>query len=189
MTEAQKPAASLDQTANDRFLQAKERRERNEKAKASRQPGDRQQDERERVADLGGPKLKLSVRGEIPGYTMYWENDEDGKIEDLLVDGFDFVSPGEVARASDVVADMDLSERISRYVGRREDGSPLRAYLMKCPNELWKAREARSQRQASEWDNQVHGKMNADSSEGRYSPKGVSTTFATNTSMKEALNG
>lgn len=136
---------------------------------------------REREPDLGGQKLRLSVTGEIPGHTMYWANDEDGKIEELLFEGFDFVEPGEVRRASDLVADMDLTNRVSRYVGRREDGSPLRAYLLKCPQDIWNARQEAGQRQANDWDEQIRsGKMKADAREGQYQPKGTESFLKTN---------
>jgi hypothetical protein len=179
MSEANQTPKSdaLEATANDRFALAKQRRvaaiaqrdsERNTKGA-----------QRERAPDLGGHRLKLAVSGSIDGHHLYWENDEDGKIEDLLFQGFDFVAPGEVNRASDLVADMDLANRISRYVGRREDGSPLRAYLLKCPNEIWNARKAADQQQANEWDEQIRsGRMKPQ--DGQYTPKGVSSYLETN---------
>ena len=165
-----------DQTADDRFTRAKQQRE-----AAIQRDADRQKSGavRERAPDLGGPQLKLSVIGEVPGHHMYWENDEDGKIEQLLYEGFDFVSQDEVQRGSDLVADMDLTNRISRYVGRHQDGSPLRAYLMKCPNELWEQRQARTQRTVNDWDEQIrNGRMKPQ--EGQYTPKGYTNKFETN---------
>lgn len=177
MTDTSK-SDTLEATANDRFAQAKARREASQAI--AKRDSDRQGAKREREPDLGGQRLKLSVSGEITGHHMYWENDEDGKIEQLLFEGFDFVAPGEVHRASDLVADMDLANRISRYVGRREDGSPLRAYLLKCPNEIWEARKAREQSQANEWDEQIrNGRMKPQSST-EYVPQGYSSSLQTN---------
>jgi hypothetical protein len=169
-------AALADKTADDRFTRAKQARDIAIKRDAERQSAGAV---RERAPDLGGPQLKLTVHGTIPGYHMYWENDEDGKIEQLLFDGFDFVTPDEVRRGSDLVADMDLTNRISRYVGRHQDGSPLRAYLMKCPDEIWEARQAGAQRQVNDWDEQIrNGRMKAQ--EGQYVPKGTTSKLETN---------
>lgn len=165
-----------DASAEDRFTRAKQSRE-----AAIARDNERQKSGavRERTPDLGGQQLKLSVIGEVPGHHMYWENDEDGKIEQLLFEGFDFVSPDEVRRGSDLVADMDLTNRISRYVGRHQDGSPLRAYLMKCQNELWDARQLRGQRQVNDWDEQIrNGRMKA--GDGQYVPKGTTSKLETN---------
>jgi hypothetical protein len=169
-------SALADATAPDRFTRAKQSREAAIARDAERQKNGAV---RERTPDLGGPQLKLSVIGEVPGHHMYWENDEDGKIEQLLYEGFDFVSPDEVRRGSDLVADMDLTNRISRYVGRHQDGSPLRAYLMKCPDEIWEQRQTRSQRQVNDWDEQIrNGRMKPQ--EGQYLPKGVTSKLETN---------
>lgn len=168
-------AAVADSTSNDRFLQAKRARE----AALAARAGQREEMPRERVPDLGGQRLKLSVQGEIPGHHLYWENDEDGRIEQLLFDGFDFVQPGEVNRASDLVADMDLANRISRYVGRREDGSPLRAYLMKCPQDIWDARQANGLDLANERDRHIRNER-MKPQEHQYVPKGYESSLKTN---------
>ena len=177
MTQDNLPPKS-DATANDRFAIAKQRREiavaQRDAARATKGA------QRERQPDLGGQQLKLSVRGEIPGYHMYWENDEDGKIEQLLFDGFDFVAPGEVQRASDLVVDMDLANRISRYVGRQQDGSPLRAYLLKCPNDIWEARQANTQIQVNEWDKQIRDGRMKPQDKTQYTPEGLESKLETN---------
>ena len=170
-----------DATANDRFAVAKQRREtaiaQRDSARAAKGA------QRERAPDLGGQQLKLSVRGEVPGHHLYWENDEDGKIEQLLFDGFDFVAPGEVQRASDLVVDMDLANRVSRYVGRQQDGSPLRAYLMKCPNEIWEERQTRSQHQVNEWDEQIRQGRMKPQDNNQYVPKGYESRLETNSKV------
>ena len=178
-TAAASAAPKSDATANDRFAQARQRRE---AAISVRNSNDRSRQGavRERTPDLGGPQLKLSVRGEVPGHHLYWENDEDGKIEQLLFDGFDFVTPDEVQRASDLVADMDLANRISRYVGRQQDGSPLRAYLLKCPQQLWDDRKAASQKQVDEWDQQIRNGRMKPQDNSQYTPVGTTNRLETN---------
>lgn len=138
----------------------------------------RKEGSRERPADLGGARLKLGVRGTIPGYHMYWENDDDGAIETLLYAGFEFVAPEEVQMTSAFVSDSDLGHRISRFVGKKEDGSPLRAYLLKCPDEIWAEREESRYEQANIWDADIKaGRVQHD--EGRYMPKGVGINLNT----------
>lgn len=121
----------------------------------ARRQSDRPEAKRERPANFGGPRLKLSVIGEIPGYHLYWENDENGAIEQLLYEGFSFVEPKEVRMQSHIVADADVADRVSRYVGQKADGSPLRAYLMKCPDEIWAERESSRLAQADAWDTAI----------------------------------
>lgn len=121
----------------------------------TRRASDRNEAPRERPANFGGPRLKLSVMGEIPGFHLYWANDEAGEIEQLLYEGFAFVEPSEVRMQSHIVADADVAHRISRYVGRKDDGSPLRAYLLKCPDEIWAERERGRLEQADIWDSAI----------------------------------
>lgn len=174
-----KPKTS-EATAEDRFAQAKAARA----AAIAIRDKDRTGAEREREPDLGGPRLKLSVGGTIPGHHLYWENDEDGKIEQLLFDGFDFVATGEVRRSSDLVADLDLTDRISRYVGRREDGTALRAYLMKCPDEIWKQRKAREQLQVNQWEKQIREGRMKPSDRTQYVPEGYESKLESNAAVR-----
>lgn len=127
---------------------------------------------RERPKNFGGPRLKLDVIGEIPGYHLYWENDENGQIEQLLHEGFELVTPAEVKMQSHIVADADLSDRVSRYVGQKADGSPLRAFLMKCHDDLWKERESYRYQDADAKDRQIR-EGTVQHGEGRYKPKGA----------------
>ena len=127
---------------------------------------------------FGGPRLKLSVVGSIPGYHLYWENDDEGAIEQLLYEGFEFVEPNEVSMASHIVADADTANRVSRYVGKKADGSPMRAFLLKCLDEVWADRENDRHAQADAWDNTIReGQVQPDS--GRYMPKGVNIDLNT----------
>jgi len=110
--------------------------------------------ERERENDLGGLTLQLHVRGEIPGHKLSWVNDEDGGIETKLELGFDFVTQDELnAKQAKIVPDEEITNVISRFVkGTRSDGQALRAYLLKCPDELWAEIESRRYRAADKWD-------------------------------------
>jgi hypothetical protein len=153
-------------------------REERQVTQAVRRESDRTVAPRERPKNLGGPRLKLGVIGEIPGFHLYWENDDEGAIEQLLYEGFEFVRPEEVRMQSHIVADKDVADRVSRYVGKKADGSPLRAYLMKCPDEIWGDREADRYERANAWDSAIkQGKVQH--GDGRYKPKGVDISLDT----------
>lgn len=148
-------------------------------ARASRAASQRSDAPRERENDMGGLRLKLHVMGKIDGYHLYWENDQDSAIEQLLYDGFEFASPEEVAMQRAVVSDGDVSHRVSKYVGVKADNTPLRAYLMKCKDEIWAEREAARYRQADAWDSAIRQSQKAPQGDGQYVPKGVTNSLNT----------
>lgn len=126
-----------------------------------RQESQREGAERQRPDQFGGVRLQMSVNGDIPGYHLYWENDENGAIEQLLGEGFDFVTQDELntRKPSAIVEDVDISSVVSRFVkGQKVDGSPLRAYLMKCTDEVWRDREQQRYDQADAWDSDIRQK-------------------------------
>jgi hypothetical protein len=140
-------------------------------APTSRRQSERTEAPRQRDSNFGGPRLKLSVAGRIDGFHLYWENDDDGAIEQLLTEGFSFADPKEVKMQSHIVADADVASRVSRFVGKKADGSPLRAFLLKCPDEVWSDREAHRLEQADAWDTAIKaGKIQPD--QNRYVPNG-----------------
>jgi hypothetical protein len=126
----------------------------------------------------------LNVPLQIPGYQLQWTNDEDGGIEALLSEGFEFVTREEVGiqdiHRSAVVEGKDVDNRFSKYVGARRDGSALMAYLLKCPDELWKEREAIKQRQADNWDDAIRGGLPNKVEAGHsYDPVGYASELKT----------
>lgn len=161
-------SAPADTEAGNRFQAALSARRESQRPSATR----------ERTATLGGPRMKMSVIGEIPGYHMYWENDDEGAIEQLLYEGFEFVQPAEVGMASHIVADADTAARVSRYVGVKADKSPMRAYLLKIPDEIWAERQAARNLQADEWDNAIRNAQ-VEPDTGRYLPKGATISLDT----------
>lgn len=150
--------------------------------KMVRSEDDRTQSPRTRPAYTGGPRLKLNVFGRIEGYHLYWANDEDAAIEQLLQDGFEFATAEETkmqkANREVVVADKDVDSRVSKYVGVRADGSPLRAYLMKCENSLWQEIQDANQTQADTWDSAIR-EGQVENVPNRYKPVGYETKVTT----------
>ena len=136
---------------------------------------------RKRESSLGGPSLKLTVvNSNIEGYKLCWVNDDNGGLEQRYADGFDFVTPAEAgsnrAVRSLIVENKDVADRVSRHVGSRADGTAMKAYLMKCPNELWEEMEARRNAQADEWDQSINRGDRVAIEPGRsYVPEGYET--------------
>lgn len=142
-------------------------------AAAARRDSDRPAAPRKRRSSLGGAALKLEVFGTIDGYHLYWENDDTNRIEILLNEGFDYVKPSEVGMeraAHRIVADGDITDRVSKFVGTTEEGKPMRAYLMKCPNELWEEIQDSIHDLTTERDRDILEAHNR--SDDRYQPKG-----------------
>lgn len=150
-----------------------------QRAKVIRAEREREEAPRQREANFGGLRTKLGVIGSIPGHHLYWANDENGEIEQLLYEGFDFVQPDEVKMGGSFVADLDLGSRVSRYVGAKADGSPLRAYLLKCPENLWKEMERARLSQADMWDKDMMQRVEHPE-QGRYKPSQLSIGIQTN---------
>ncbi len=134
-----------------------------------------------RQSHLGGARLKLAVHGEIPGYKMYWCNDDGNELAELLSEGFEFVKPEEVSVNRGVVQDSDVDSRVSKYVGTKQNGDPMRAFLLKCTQDIWDELQAISQDQANEWDSAIRAGVVGDV-DNRYNPKGFETRIGRVTS-------
>lgn len=145
-------------------------------AAQARQAAERPEAERERPQQFGGLRLKLTVPRDIPGYHLYWAND-DGEVDQLVEEGFDLVRPSEMGTEASkrlqrrVVVDEDIADSYSRHVGHKADGTPLRAYLMKIPEQQWEDRQAMKNAQADAYDTAIR-RGAVENVEGRYTPHG-----------------
>lgn len=149
-----------------------------ESAAAARNALERKEAPRGRRSNLGGPTMKLEVfNAVIPGWHLYWENDADARVERLLQNGFDFVTQeeaGMVRVAHRVVPDGDLDNRVSKFVGTTDDGKAMRAYLMKCPDEIWEDIQHCINDLADSRDRDILDSASR-ASDDRYQPKGYET--------------
>lgn len=84
---------------------------------------------RRRRASVGGHALKLTAPAR-EGYSRRWVNDQDNRIASAQELAYDFVTDPSIQTS-------DAGSRISRLVGTKANGEPLRAYLMETPNELY----------------------------------------------------
>lgn len=89
------------------------------------------------------PRAKLATP-DLPGFHCHWINDYPGRILQAQAAGYEFVSQEEALvtmpdlAGSPLGAGTDLGSRVSVVVGRQEDSTPLRAYLMKLRSEWYK---------------------------------------------------
>lgn len=82
----------------------------------------------------------------LPGFHLHWFNDDGDRIMRMLVMGFTMVKRTDVAINEKVAPlNQDLGENIAVYVGKKTDGTPMRAFLMKIPEEMYAKRYARAQ--------------------------------------------
>ena len=84
---------------------------------------------RRRRASVGGYAMKLAAPPKA-GHTRRWFNDDNNRIATAHELGYDHVTERGIKTD-------DPSSRISRLVGTKANGEPLRAYLMETPDELY----------------------------------------------------
>ena len=105
----------------------------------SRSP--RKQDRQERVP-LGTIRTKLAV-DPIEGYIMRWINDRDARIANAELGGYEFITYEElgdrtIGEYNAVPDSMETGAKVSKVVGKDDNGAPLTAFLMKIKKEWYK---------------------------------------------------
>lgn len=107
---------------------------------------------------LGRTRLKLTAP-KRPGFHRHWINDVGGRLEEAENGSYKFVTDdglkvGETALGS---GNQDLGSRVSRIVGRAEDGKPIRAYLMEIEEEYYQQDQREKQKRLDVIDAQIRG--------------------------------
>lgn len=88
------------------------------------------------------PQPKMTAV-ELPGFHCHWINDDGDRIYRAQAAGYSFVEKTEtLTYVPDLAGQMqgegtDLGSRVSMWAGTKKDDSPMRAYLMKIPNEFY----------------------------------------------------
>jgi hypothetical protein len=80
---------------------------------------------RRRRASVGGHRLKLQAPAR-DGYVRRWVNDDGNRIAEAQELAYDHVTDSGIQTSS-------ADSRISRLVGTKANGEPLRAFLMETP--------------------------------------------------------
>lgn len=86
---------------------------------------------------FGGFSKKMEVYGELPGYVLYWINDDGPRIPQLLQYGFEFVTrnDGVIVASGGIDQNNDPGDKIRFAVGQNGP-VPMYGYLMKLPVEF-----------------------------------------------------
>jgi len=103
---------------------------------------------RRRRASVGGHALKLKAP-EREGYIRRWINDKDNRLADAQELAYDFVTDSAIQSTGE-------GSRVSRLVGTKANGEPLRAYLMETPAEEYRAGIAEKEAHLQEIDAAMH---------------------------------
>lgn len=102
---------------------------------------------RQRVP-LGGHRQKLQAK-QHAGFHRRWFNDVDTRLLDAKGAGYDYVRD-EKAKGED-----GTDSRLSRVVGVKEDGSPMRAFLMEIRQDWYDEDQAAKQKLIDETDSAI----------------------------------
>lgn len=102
-------------------------------------------EERRRKGKVGKLDQKLAVDPAMmdPAYRYRWANDNELRVQNLEANDWDIVD------ARDPLKDRDgrsgLGSAVSKVVGRNDDGSPKKAYLMRKRRDWYDADKAERQ--------------------------------------------
>ena len=118
-------------------------------------------------------QAKLAVYNKEEGFHYHWINDTGGRLDLALDSGYEFVKKDAVDLAPGVTPrNSDLGDRVSQIVGKKEDGSPLRAYLMRTPDEYYKESREQLNSQVDATDAAIRkGKASGREDSNFYTPK------------------
>lgn len=128
------------------------------------------QKRKERVP-LGVARSQLAVP-QREGYTRRWVNDDGkGRLQKALDGGYNYVDDPDLRVGQDDGGSRTDS-RVSRVVGTKKDNSPMRAYLMEIPSELYREDQASKQAELDEVDRAIRqGRLVTDGEQHRYVPE------------------
>ena len=140
-------------------LTMEEKREKSMAEYEAKQEAPKGEQRRERRSAFNGTRGKLSINGQIPGYHLHIFNDTtEGRIQQALETGYEFVSPEEVGGVTTNVTDRntDIGDKVRFLVGSA-DGKPLYAYLMKIKQEWWEEDQKAMQERNDKTDAAIRG--------------------------------
>lgn len=116
---------------------------------------------------LGGMVQKMQVPAR-EGFVRRWVNDDPGRLANFQEAGYEFVSDLSAEESNST----DVSSRRSMVVGKNDDGSPKRAYLMEQNSEFYEEDQATKQEELDQVDAAIQRGALNDDGENQYVPKG-----------------
>jgi hypothetical protein len=135
-------------------------------------PTTREETGRRARVPLGDPRPKMAAP-ERMGYRRRWINDTGDRLRAASTAGYEFVED-EIE-----VDEAGRGKRRSMTVGTKEDGSPLKAFLMEIRNEFYEVDQAVKQGKIDEVDaamrrGEVHGAQPQDEDKYYVPDEGIS---------------
>lgn len=117
--------------------------------------------ENERVP-IGSARQQLTTE-EREGYHRHWINDVGDRIEKALAGGYTFIpKAGFKAGEGPEQGHTDLGSVVSKIVGTKANGEPLRAYRMEIPIDWYRADQERKHEPTRELMREIsRGKVSA----------------------------
>jgi hypothetical protein len=136
-------------------------------------------------SSFNGTKRKLAISDHTvqafkeAGWHLHIFNETEGRIEQALETGYEFVLRDEVGSLSDnvVPSNTDLGEKVRFRVGSKEGGDGLFAYLMKIPTVEYEEDQRNIQAKGDRVDTAIRSGKNVvagTSADGFYGQEGIS---------------
>lgn len=102
---------------------------------------------------LGIKRSKMAVKDKQDGYVYRWINDTVGRIQDAQNGGYEFVANAVVGEGDITNRNQSVgSDRVSRIVGKDDNGNPTTAYLMRIKQEWYKEDQGNKQKVLDDLD-------------------------------------
>lgn len=120
--------------------------------------GRSQADSRKERVPLGVPASRLTIpeSEKDPNYVYRIVNDDDaGRIQRAIAGGYEFVKDPLKLGSGTQDANTDIGNAVSRVVGTKADGKPLRGYVMRIRKDWYLADQAEKQRPLDEFERTI----------------------------------
>ena len=130
---------------------------------------------------MGGRQAKLQLSQEDAkrlkeaGWTCRWINDKDGRLQQALAGGYEFVTPQEapsIGQHSLTKGSDDLNGKVSMIV-TKGDADPFRGFLMKIKTEYYEEDQRSKEQTNIAFDEALNaGQPGGNVVDNQYVPKG-----------------
>lgn len=142
---------------------------------------DGREEARRKRVPFGSHRTKLQLSDEDAtnfkqhGWTVRWVNDKDGRIQQALAGGYNFVTPEEapsIGQYSLTKGSDDLNGKVSLVVSKG-GGEPVNAFLMKIQTKYYDEDQATKEERNKGYDDALNaGQPGGNVVENQYVPKG-----------------
>lgn len=130
---------------------------------------------------MGGRRTKLQLSQQDAksfkdaGWTVRWVNDKDGRVQQALAGGYNFVTPEEapsIGQHSLTKGSDDLNGKVSMIVSKG-DGEPITGFLMKIKTEYYEEDQRAKEGKNIAYDDAMNaGQPGGNVVDNQYVPKG-----------------